>query len=237
MTVDDAMSESRDCGGDAAAYVLRALEPAEADAFRIHMSSCIVCRDEVAAFQQVADALPMAAPQHPAPRGLRRRVLRDVKAEPRFARARTPPRRRVPLLSGGAVRRPALAGGALVLVALAIAGGLALAPGGASGVRVIQAKVTGSPGSAELRLTGGHADLIVNHLPPPPAGRIYEVWLKRGDRAPSPTSALFGVNAAGKADVGVPGSLHGVSLVMVTQEPAEGSDVPTHAPVIVAQLT
>ena len=37
------MSENRDCGADAAAYVLGALEPAEAEAFRRHMTSCVVC--------------------------------------------------------------------------------------------------------------------------------------------------------------------------------------------------
>ena len=49
------MSESHECGGDAAAYVLGALEPDEVEAFRLHMASCVVCRDEVAAFEQVTD--------------------------------------------------------------------------------------------------------------------------------------------------------------------------------------
>ena len=39
-----------------------------------------------------------------------------------------------------------------------------------------------------------------------------------------------------KADGGVPGDLHGVTKVLVTQEPAGGSLVPTSAPVIVAPL-
>jgi anti-sigma factor RsiW len=52
-----------DCGNEAAAYALGALEPAEAKAFARHMESCAVCRDEVAAFALVVDALPLAAPQ------------------------------------------------------------------------------------------------------------------------------------------------------------------------------
>jgi hypothetical protein len=103
-------------------------------------------------------------------------------------------------------------------------------------VRVIQARVTGSPGTAEVRVAGGHAELIVRHLSPPPAGRIYEVWLKRAGQPPSPTSALFSVTTTGAGDVGVPGDLGGVSEVLVTQEPAGGSLVPTDAPVIVATL-
>ena len=55
--------------------------------------------------------------------------------------------------------------------------------------------------------------------------------------SPSPTMALFSVTAAGDGQVDVPGSLHGVSLVMVTPEPAGGTKVPTHAPVISASLT
>jgi hypothetical protein len=62
------------------------------------------------------------------------------------------------------------------------------------------------------------------------------VWLKRGAAAPAPTPTLFSVTRAGAADVGVAGSLRGVTEVLVTPEPAGGSLVPTHTPVIVARL-
>jgi hypothetical protein len=121
--------------------------------------------------------------------------------------------------------------------AVAIVGGIELASTGSGGPRVIQASVTGSPGSAQLRVTGGHAELTVRNLPAPPPGHIYEVWLKRPNRAPAPTSALFSVTSTGAGDVGVPGDLRGVSEVLVTPERAGGSLVPTHAPVIVARLS
>ena len=101
---------------------------------------------------------------------------------------------------------------------------------------MIQAKVTGQ-GTAQLRIARGKAELVVHHFSPPPAGKIYEVWLQRGKASPSPTMALFSVTAAGDGQVDVPGSLHGVSLVMVTPEPAGGTKVPTHPPVISASLT
>jgi anti-sigma-K factor RskA len=88
-----------------------------------------------------------------------------------------------------------------------------------------------------LRIDGGRAELIVHRLPAPAAGRIYEVWLKRPGGAPVPTRALFGVTAGGTADVGVPGELRGVSEVLVTQEPAGGSRVPTGPAVIVARTS
>jgi anti-sigma-K factor RskA len=237
MSERDVTSETRDCGGDAAAYALGALEPAEAEAFRQHLESCIVCRDELAAFQQVVDVLPMTAPQYSPSRRLRRRVLRAARDEPRSvpAAAHADRRARRSGLSWGSVSRPAMALAVLLAVVVVGVGGAVLSSTG-SHTRVVQASVVGSPGTAQLRLTGGQAKLIVNHLPLPPAGHIYEVWLKRGNGAPAPTSALFSVTSAGAADVDVPGNLRGVSQVLVTPEPAGGSRVPTHTPVIVAQL-
>jgi len=83
MTAEDRMSETYQCRGDAAAYVLGSLEQDEAEAFRRHLASCVACRDELSAFQQTVDLLPMAAPQYPLPRRLRRRVLRELRAAQR----------------------------------------------------------------------------------------------------------------------------------------------------------
>jgi anti-sigma-K factor RskA len=236
MSEHDVTPETRDCGGDAAAYVLGALEPAEVEAFLRHLDRCIVCRDELAAYQQVVDVLPMTAPQYSPSRRLRRRVLRAVRDEPRRAPAAAPAPSRRPAWSWGSFPRPALA---LVVLALLVAGigGSVISSSGGGHTRVIQASVVGSPGTAQLRVSDGQAKLVVNHLPAPPAGHIYEVWLKRGQGTPSPTSALFSVTTAGAGDVDVPGNLNGVSQVLVTPEPAGGSSVPTHTPVIVAQLT
>jgi anti-sigma-K factor RskA len=224
MSTEESMSATHDCGGDAAAYVLGALEPDEAARFRAHMEGCVVCRDEVTTFQQVADALPLAAPQHDVPRALRRRVLRQVQQEARTSQA-PKPRRTFPIF------RPAwagaLAGGVAVVVAVVIAVGA-----GGSGTHTYAASV----GKASLRVSGSHAELIVDHLPQPTSGHIYEVWLERDGGEPQPTQALFGVTQSGAADVGVPGDIHGVSTVMVTEEPAEGSPTPTTKAVIVAHL-
>jgi anti-sigma-K factor RskA len=226
MTGEDPMSQTHDCGGDAAAYALGALEPAEAEAFRRHLAECVVCRDELAQFQRAVDVLPLAAPQHAAPRRLRQRVLRQVRAQPHPASAPAPRRRRM------LIARPVALAGALAVLALAVVGGVELTSGGSNGVRVVAARV----GDAQLRVTGDHGELVVRRLSPPPAGRIYEMWIQRGKRAPSPTT-LFSVTSKGTALVGVPGNLHGVSAVLVTQEPAGGSPAPTRTPVIVTQLS
>ena len=61
----------RDCGEDVAAYVLGALEPDEAEAFRRHLADCPECREELAEFEQVTEALPPASAQYAVPRALR----------------------------------------------------------------------------------------------------------------------------------------------------------------------
>ena len=107
---------------------------------------------------------------------------------------------------------------------------------------MIRAAVGGGPrasraavGAAQLRIAGGDGELIVDYLPPAPPHRIYELWLQHGARMPAP-STLFAVTSRGTADLGLPGELTGVTRVLVTLEPADGSAVPTTRPLIVARL-
>lgn len=190
--------------GDGAAYVLGALEPDEADEFRRHLDRCATCRAEVAGMGPVADALLMAVPQYRPPAALRRRVLRA---------ARTKSRRTRPVR--------------VAIAAAAVAASLAAA------IIFTQRPAPAGP-VAQVRIGGGHAELSVQHLASPARGRIYEVWLERPHAAPAPTAALFTVNGAGAADVAVPGDLRGVRELLVTEEPAGGSLVPTGQPVAVA---
>lgn len=235
------MSDHRDCGADAAAYVLGALEPTEAEAFREHLTSCVVCRDEVSAFQEVVDVLPMAAPPQPVPAGLKRRVMSEVAAEARGAAApaassrRRAGRRGVGTRLGGIMPSPAFAAVAAGVVLALVIGAIALTTGG-SATHVYNASVSW-PGSAALHVTDGRGELVVHKMPAPPATKVYEVWLQRGDGRPEPTTALFTPTAAGSGAVDVPGSLHGVSRVLVTPEQAGGAAVPTHAPIVIANLS
>ncbi len=246
MTGSDPSSRQRDCGNDAAPYVLGALEPAEARAFAHHMQSCAVCRDEVAALAPVLDVLPSCAPRYEVSAALRRRVMHAVRSEPKASGAPArPPRRsrrrrtvrtalglpplalpRVGLPRLG-VPRPAVAAALAVVVALGV---VIAARSSGSPARVIQASV----GHAQLRVAGGHGELIVDHLPPAPPDRVYEMWLQRGNGTPAP-STLFAVTSRGTAVLGVPGDLTGITRVLVTVEPSGGSRVPTTRAVIVAR--
>jgi len=219
------------CGGNAAPYVLGALSREESDAFRRHVDTCTICRDEVAALQVVASALPAAAPQLKAPSDLKRRVMGAVQMDAQTAPARPRPRAAGRLSH----RRPALAALA-VAAAVVLLVAVVLAPGGGSGMRVIRAEVRAPGASAVLRVQGGQAQLMVSRLPQSPLGRVYQVWLKRSG-APQPTATLFTVSSRGAANVGVPGVGHGVRELLVTAEPIGGSLRPTRAPVIVARLS
>jgi anti-sigma-K factor RskA len=235
VTVEDSMSGQHDCGTDAAAYVLGALEPEEAEAFSRHIATCVVCRDEVATFQHTTNALAMAPPQHAAPRGLKRRVMRAVRESDAQAQGSTA--RRPRRFGSGLMARPAIAAVAALAVVVVVVGAIIVSSSGSGGARTIEATVTGSSGTAQLSVSGGRGELVVRGFPQPAAGHIYEVWkLHDGAKVPSPTRALFSVNSSGAADVGVPGDLNGVTKVLVSQEPAGGSLAPTTTPVIVASV-
>jgi anti-sigma-K factor RskA len=175
----------------------------------------------------------MAAPQYPVPKRLRRRVLRAVRATPNpavAARQAGPTR-----AFFGRARTALLAAGAVAAIALAVLGAIELSRG--STTRVIRAQVSGIAGSAQLRLSGGRGELVLRHLSPPPRGKVYEVWLERARGAPMPTPVLFSVTKTGAGYVGLPGDLNQFRELLVTPEPAGGSRVPTHSPVIVVRLS
>jgi anti-sigma-K factor RskA len=234
MTDRESMPDERHSSDNAGAYVLGALEAAEAEAFRTHLATCALCRDEVSAFQEVADLLALTVLPQPVPPALKQRVMASVRGDSRAQPERRRPR--LPPWLFSALPTPAVAAAATVLVLVVAIVVVALASGGGAGTRTYSASVSW-PGSAKLRVTGGRGELVVRGMPPPPRSKIYEVWLQRGNRTPTPTSALFSVTSIGSGTVDVPGSLHGVDRVLVTPEPLGGSSVPTHVPILVAQLS
>jgi anti-sigma-K factor RskA len=219
---------------DAAPYVLGALD--DARSYREHLDGCATCRALVAELQRVVDMLPVTAPPAVASRALRRRVLAIVRSEADLLDAageRAEPARR-PATRFGSRRWSLVTASATIAALVTAVVAIAIGSGTSTSERVTRAQVAASAGGAEasLRQRDGRADLVVSDLAQPPRGKIYEVWLKRGAGSPQPTDALFGVTSQGRGAVDVPGSLHGVSEVLVTSEPLGGSSQPTGQPII-----
>jgi hypothetical protein len=166
---------------------------------------CSVDPDPGDAPVDVLDVLPALSQPPPMSRALRRRVLRAVRAEPKTVGLRRP--------------RPIRA---FALAAAVLAAVLAVQLHSAGPAPV---------GQAQLRVTGGHRELVVARLPRLPSSRTYELWLLTGRRDPVP-STLFSVSAGGAADVAVPADLRRVTRLLVTVEPRGGSLHPTTRPVI-----
>jgi anti-sigma-K factor RskA len=226
------------------AYVLGALPADECAGFEAHLADCAACRHDVAQLQEAADVLPASVPPVAPPPALKGRIMAVVESDAALLAAageradRPAPERTRPRRLSGWTLRPWLA--AAVATVLLLVGGLggALLAGGGQDVRTVAATVDAEQAPrAEVRLEvrddGG--TLRAERMPPPPAGRVYQVWIKRPGRDPEPTPVLWSVRRDGSAEVAVPGSLDGVEAVLVTDEPRGGSDVPSRPPVITAQ--
>ncbi|HWI09611.1 MAG TPA: anti-sigma factor [Solirubrobacteraceae bacterium] len=228
---------------DAGSYLLRAMPDGEWEHYAEHLTSCGVCSAKVAELGVVSDALLNAVPQLNAPPEIRDRVMSVVRAESELLRAAgatadrpaepAPRRFRLPDL------RPWPAAVlATSLLALGIGGGALLVGGGDGDHETRTIACASAPGGAscEMQVAGDSAKLVLAGLQAPPEGRIYQIWVDRGEgRPPEPTEALFSVRK-GRATVEVPGDLTGVKQVLVTHEPLGGSESPTRPPVIAAQM-
>lgn len=220
------------------AYLLEAMPDDEREGFEVHLGSCTVCRAEVESLRVASNALPASVEQLSPPPELKSRIMAVVEAEAELLasaagkRADLPERRRRRFSLPSLRPVTALAAVAAVL-AVGVLVGWQLDDSGPS-VQTISAQVNPDRAKgARVRLvrTGDQARLEVSGMPAPSGGRVYQVWLKRkGRAAPAPTSALWLPRADGSASVDVPGSLKDVEAVLVTGEPAGGSDAPTQLP-------
>jgi anti-sigma-K factor RskA len=228
-----------------AAYMLGALESNEADEFEAHLAGCGRCQARERWLRTSLDVLPSAVEQLEPPQALRERLLETVRSEagvpaeePRRARAARRPSRGLRNWLGQLSLRPATAlAGVVVLLAAGIIG-YAIG-GGGSGTNTKTIAVRGTPtapyAAGTLVRDGDRAVLRVSNLPQR-RGRIYEVWIvKKGQTKPTP-STLFQVGSDGTGAAGVPSGLDAATQVLVSSEPAGGSEQPTTQPVLSAPI-
>ncbi|WCB95770.1 hypothetical protein DSM104299_04520 [Baekduia alba] len=242
------MSGHDDCRfrDDVGPWVLGALAEPDAAAFATHLEACDDCRREVAELQVVADVLPMAAPQVLPPPELKSRIMSVVNAEAELLRAAGPEADRVPTPAKrervgrfgwlGRLRPVPAAALASAILAVGVVAGV-LATGGGESTTTIRG--TG-PSGAQVALAvrdDEHGQLKLEHMPAPPDGRVYQVWLVSGQDSPRPTHALFSVSEDGSASIDIPESLKGTDQVLVSDEPPGGSPAPTGKVVAGAKLS
>jgi anti-sigma-K factor RskA len=222
---------------------LDALPGAERDALRRHVATCRSCRQLLAQYEQVTDALLADVPPAPPPAGLEQRLRQRIAG---VSQVRAPQAgRSVPR----ALPRWAWAGAALALLVVLI--GLALllrAPEGKPEDSEV-AKMLQTPGTVRVSIKGtdrspnsiGEAIvnpispvgyLLVDNLSALPEKQVYQVWLFRSSDKDS--AALFTVDDKGHAAVHLwaPRALNAYQEMGVTVEPLGGSPWPTTPRVI-----
>ncbi|MGW2835417.1 anti-sigma factor [Streptomyces sp. NPDC001286] len=237
------MTAEQDPHSAIGAYVLHALPPAEEAAFENHLASCDACRQEVARLQDVTAELG-AAHSAPVPQHVRTATLEAI-AHIRQDRAARPPRtsgRRWPrlalaasiaaatLLAGTAAWQYSEADHARTQASQARSANHALTDVlTAPDVTVHSAKLTGGARAAvAVSRAQGRAVFTAQGLPPPGAGKTYELWyaFATGDLRPAGL---------------VPGGAHHTTHLLkdpldqavavgITLEPARGSEQPTSKP-------
>jgi anti-sigma factor RsiW len=224
-----------------AGYALDALDPEERRTYEAHLPDCGRCREELASFWNVSEALAVASSGPvPAP-DLRDRILAAARAEPPVVVPFEPRRRRRPLI-------PVLAAAAAVAAAVAIGLGIwaASLSSDLDSSRAVVAeqqealKIIADPSAQTIALqkgTGrlvvvsdGRAALALTGLDPAPAGKTYELWVIAGSNPPAPSGLFPGREGADL--VTVDRMVGAGDVVAVTVEKAGGVDAPT-TPIIV----
>lgn len=234
-----------------AAYLLGALEPDEMATFERHAEGCKRCRAEARWLMPAMQALPESIERVQPPPQLRERLMAEVRADiaaeesaaadkraaaGERSRGRGDWRQRLGALwhgEGPRGLRPAVGLAALLLVVAAVAGyvigdnGASSQTGGAAST-VVSGRAPGIVATMVREGEGG--SLHLKNVKPIPDGRVLEAWVQR-DGEVAPVRALFVPDREGRATTTVT-DMSGVETVMVTVEPAGGTDAPTSAPIV-----
>jgi anti-sigma-K factor RskA len=244
-------AEAMDHGGcserhdDLATYALGALPAGESAALEQHLAGCETCTERLRWLRPAADLLPASVQQLSPPPELKQDLMAIVREEaPASAhqQAAEPDRPgpfarfRMKLLGDGPLR-PALAGfAAFCLVVVGIAG-YELGTGDDGSSSSSFAALPTAPGKdahGTVDVEGGKGTLTVANMDSIPRDEVYQAWVADGNKIEP--SSTFVVDSAGGGFASIPEIPAGADRVMVTREPAGGSEQPSTAPVLSAEL-
>jgi anti-sigma-K factor RskA len=213
------------------AYAVDALDDIERAAFERHLAACAECRAEVASLRETAALLASIEETEPPP-GLRARVLADISTvrplPPEVAPPARPRRLRTSLLAAAAA--VVLLLGIGVVVAQPWAGDPTVAESVLSADDAQSTTLELGEASATVVHSDsiGRAVLVTDDMPPPPEGKVYQVWLDQpGDGMVS--AALMPVDP--DQTVVLDGDAATATGAGITVEPAGGSPEPTTEPI------
>lgn len=238
------MNESHErWNDDVAAYMLGALDAAEAAELERHLEGCERCRERVRWLEPAVRMLPEEVERVQPPAPLRERVMAEVRADAAEAGAgaaepetRTGERKSggwLRRLGGGAFGWRPLAGLAVMVLALVAVAGYEIGNGGSDGDGATQTYTAGkAPGiTAEMVAEGeGGGTLRLANVHQVPEEKVLEAWVQR-EGTVEPVPALFVPDREGNASTMIE-DMDGVEVVMVTFEPKGGSDAPTSKPIV-----
>lgn len=224
------------------AYAVDALDDLERAAFERHLAECPECRAEVASLREAAAVLAETTAVEPPP-ALRDRVLAGIATTrplppevpaPVALDSRRRPRRRLNLLVAAAA------------AVLAVGGGVVLweqpwQDTTHQQLSAIDTVLTASDakrtsldfdGGAKATLvhsdTVGRAVLVTEKMPPPPAGKVYQLWLDQPGKG-MVSAGLMPIREDQR--VLLAGDAATATGAGITVEPEGGSPEPTSAPI------
>jgi anti-sigma-K factor RskA len=221
------------------AYAIDALDDVERAQFERHLAGCADCRAEVDSLREAGGTLAEAVASPP-PAALRDRVLADiatVRPLPPLVAPEVPRRRRPRLVALVAAAAAVVAVGAGAVVWQPWDDGPGQTQELSAVDQVLQAPDAEEytqtfPDGAKATLTRSRAlnraVLVTSDMAPPPAGKVYELWLDHEGIGMVPAGLMPDERDAVVLLEGDPATATGAGI---TVEPAGGSEEPTGDPI------
>jgi anti-sigma-K factor RskA len=236
------MTTPNDIHALSGAYAVDALDDIERAGFERHLAECAECRAEVASVREASAMLAETSAVEPRA-ALRDRVLADIKTvrplPPEAPAARTTPSRGH---QGRGARFLAAAAAVVVLGAGATVVWQQPWQDGSSEAPSVTQEVLSAPDarSTSLDFPGGakatvtHSDsmgkavVVTEKMPPPPDGKVYQLWLDQPGKGMVPAGVMPVKEDQTMLLEGDAASATGAGI---TVEPEGGSTAPTSAPI------
>lgn len=237
---------------DLAAYALGALDGDDRERIAGHLRECAACTRLLAEYEDAAGLLPFALPIQQPPEESRAAIMARVRQN--GSQPGSPPlnhtiprRLDVEPRRLGVSRRLRPYGWAAIAAAFVLlvlwnvnlerdragrgdlVADLAGTPADRVAAMVNTTAAPGASGRLYLEEDGRSAVLAVTGLPTLGEDRVYQFWFATADSSRRDSAGTFRVNDKGQALVSldVPGPLAQYEEIWITQEPANGSGIPT----------